>query len=79
MQAAVVAEGEFKGDAGPWGEGWLRLVAPEDSQSAAWSDAGSGRFEGVVHAVYCAQGDAIEAAAGGHGFDAAGPDFGGEG
>jgi len=42
------------------------------------SSAGSSRGDGRGHVVNRAEGDGMELAAGGHGFDAAGPDFCGE-
>ncbi len=51
----------------------------EDDELASGEDSGFGGGESGFHVVDGAEGDGVELAAGGHGFDAAGPDFGLEG
>jgi hypothetical protein len=45
---------------------------------ATGKDTGSGGRKRDLHIVHGAEDDGVELAGGGHGFDAAGPDFGGE-
>jgi hypothetical protein len=51
----------------------------EDDELTSGKDSGFGGGEGGFHLVDGAEGDGVKLAAGGHGFDAAGPDFGLEG
>ena len=54
------------------------LACGEEGELATGFDSRDRRRKGGFHVVHRAQGDGLELAIGGHGFDAGGPDLGGE-